>query len=131
MEALYAVVAAEQLDKAEANRIAEASRGLGLLPMQAEQAGRKGPWLLELAGIHLLLEDGASPDSVSLDLTPAGVERMAHTFEWLFHELPGELTFEVLWGDEPIEKLVSREELIRIVHTGHLAGRTRYRVWPG
>jgi hypothetical protein len=131
MEALYAVVAAEQLDKAEANRIAEASRGLGLLPMQAEQAGRKGPWLLELAGIHLLLEDGASPDSVSLDPTPAGVERTVHTFEWLFRELPGELTFEVLWGDEPIEKLVSRGELIRIVHTGRLAGRTRYRVWPG
>jgi hypothetical protein len=131
MEALYAVVAAEQLDKAEANRIADASRGLGLLPMQAEQAGRKGPWLLELAGIQLLLEEGASPDSVSLDLTSAGIERLAHTFEWLFRELPGELTFEVLWGDEPIEKLVSREELIRIVHTGHLAGRTRYRVWPG
>ena len=52
MEALYAAVAAEQLDKAEANRIADESRGLGLLPMRAEQAGRKGPWLLELAGIH-------------------------------------------------------------------------------
>ncbi|MGH3042394.1 MAG: hypothetical protein ACRDNG_11775 [Gaiellaceae bacterium] len=131
MEALYAVVAAEQLDRAEANRIADESRGLGLLPIQAEQAGRKGPWLLELAGVHLLLEEGASPDSVSLNLTPEGVERLAQTFEWLFHELPGEFTFEVLWGAEPIDKLVSREELVRIVHTGHLAGRTRYRVWPG
>jgi hypothetical protein len=130
MKALYAVVAAEELDKAEANRIADESRGLGLLPMQAEQAGRKGPWLLELAGIHLLLEEGVRPDSVSLNLTPEGVERLAQTFEWLFRELTGELTFEVLWGDDPIDKLVSREELIRIVRTGHLAGRSRYRVWP-
>ena len=67
---------------------------------------------------------------MSLNLTPEGVEHLAQTFEWLFRELPGELTFEVLWGDEPIDKLVSREELLRIVRTGHLAGRTRYRVWP-
>jgi len=52
------------------------------------------------------------------------------TFEWLEDELPGEFTFEVLWGDEPIDKLVSREELVRIVRTGHLGGRTRYRVMP-
>jgi hypothetical protein len=129
MEALYGVVAAEQLDKVEANRIADESRGLGVLPIQAEQARRKGLWLLELAGIHLLLEEGARPDSVSLSLTPEGVERLAQTFEWLFRELPGELTFELLWGDDPIDKLVSREELLRIVRTGHLAGRTRYRVW--
>jgi hypothetical protein len=36
----------------------------------------------------------------------------------------------VLWGDEPIDKLVSREELVRIVRTGHLGGSTRYRVMP-
>ena len=59
-----------------------------------------------------------------------GVERLARTFEWLEDELPGEFTFEVLWGDEPIDKLVSREELVRIVRTGHLGGRTRYRVMP-
>jgi hypothetical protein len=130
MDALYAVVAAEQFDKAEANRIAEESRGLGLVPIQAVQAGRKGPWLLELAGMHLLLEEGAWDDAVSWNLTPAGVERLTQTFEWLFGQIPSELTFEVLWGDAPIEKLVSREELLGIVATGRLGGRTRYRVWP-
>jgi hypothetical protein len=131
MEPLYAVVAAGQLDKNEAHRIAEESRGAGTMPMQAEQAGRKGPWLLELAGMHLLLEDGAAPDSVTLTLTPAGVERLTGTFAWLFGELHSEFTFELLWGEEPIDKLVTREELVRIVQTGHLAGRTRYRVLPG
>ena len=131
MEALYAVVAAAQLDQAEANRIADESRAADVLPMQAEQAGRKGPWLLELAGMHLLLEEGSAPDAVTLTLTPMGVERLAQTLSWLFDELHGELTFELLWGEEPIDKIVSREELIRIVRTGHLAGRTRYRVLPG
>ena len=126
---LYAVVAAERLDKDEAKRIAEASRGEDGLSITAEQAGRKGPWLLELAEVHTLLADGVDSDSVTLDLTPAGADRLARTFEWLFQELPGELTFEVLWGEEPIDKLVAREELLRIVHTGRLGGRTRYRVW--
>jgi hypothetical protein len=130
MEALYAVVAAERLDKDEAARIADESSDADVLTIQAEQAGRKGPWLLELAGIHLLLTDDAGPDSVTLNLTPIGVERLAATFEWLFSQLPGEFTFELLWGEEPIDKFVSREELLRIVHTGHLTGRTRYRVFP-
>jgi hypothetical protein len=68
---------------------------------------------------------------VTLNLTPEGIERLTQTFSWLFDELHGEFTFELLWGDEPIDKLVSREELIRIIHTGHLAGRTRYRVLAG
>jgi hypothetical protein len=131
MEPLYAVVAADQLDKDEATRIVEESRGAGTLPLQAEQAGRKGPWLLELAGMHLLLEEGAAPDSVTLALTPAGVERLTETFAWLFDQLRSEFTFELLWGEEPIDKLVTREELLRTVGTGHLAGRTRYRVFPG
>jgi hypothetical protein len=130
MDALYAVVAAEQLDKAEANRIAAESAGLGLVPIQAVQVGRKGPWLLELAGIHLLLEEGAWDDAVSWNLTPGGVDRLTQTFQWLLDQIPGEFTFEVLWGEDPIEKLVSRDELVRIVGTGHLGGRTRYRVWP-
>ena len=129
MDALYAVVAAEQFDKAEANRIAVESRGLGLLPIQAEQAGRKGPWLLELADIHLLLEVGAWDDAVSWILTPGGVDRLTQTFEWLYGQIPGEFTFEVLWGEDPIEKMVSRDELLRIVGTGHLGGRTRYHIW--
>jgi hypothetical protein len=129
MDALFAVVAAEQLDKAEASRISDESRGLGLLPIQAEQAGRKGPWLLELAGIELLIEEGASDDAVSWNLTPDGVDRLNQTFEWLYRQIPGEFTFEVLWGQDPIEKMVSRDELLRIVGTGHVGGRTRYRVW--
>ncbi len=131
MDALYAVVAAEQLDKSEATRIADESRDLGILSIQAEQAGRKGPWLLELGGIHLLLEEGAWDAAVSWNLTAGGVDRLTQTFEWLFGQIPGELTFEVLWGEDPIEKIVSRDELLRIVGTGHLGGRTRYRVWPG
>ena len=131
MEPLYAVVAADGLDKDEANRIAEESRAVGTLPMQAEQAGRKGPWLLELAGMHLLLEEGAAPDSVTLTLTPGGVQRLTETFTWLFDQLRSEFTFELLWGEEPIDKLVTREELLRTVGTGRLAGRTRYRVFPG
>ena len=131
MEPLYAVVAAEHLDKDEAHRIAEESRVAGTVPMEAQQAGRKGPWLLELAGMHLLLEEGAAPDSVTLTLTPGGIERLTETFAWLFGALHGEIAFELLWGEEPIDKVVSREELIRIVQTGHLAGRTRYRVLPG
>jgi hypothetical protein len=129
MDALYAAVVAEQLDKAEANRISDESRGLDLLPIQAQQAGRKGPWLLELAGIDRLIEEGASDDAVSWNLTADGVDRLTETFEWLYRQIPGEFTFEVLWGEDPIEKMVSRDELLRIVGTGHLGGRTRYRVW--
>jgi hypothetical protein len=129
MDALYAVVAAEQLDKTEVNRIAAESHGLGLLPIQAEQAFRKGPWLLELADVHLLLEEGASDDAVSWNLTPDGVARLTQTFDWLFDQIPGELTFEILWGEDPIEKMVSRNELLRIVGSGRLGGRTRYHVW--
>jgi hypothetical protein len=130
MDPLYAVVAAEGLDQAAAERIAEEGREADVLPMQAVQAYRKGPWVLELAGIHLLLEEGATVSAVSWNLTEVGIGRLAHTFEWLFGQLPGEFVFEVLWGEDPIDKLVSRDELLRIVATGHLGGRTRYRVRP-
>jgi len=128
MDPLYAVVSAEQLDKAEAERIAEESREADVVPIQAVQAGKKGPWVLELAGIHLLLVEGTTVNAVSWNLTPVGIERLAYTFEWLFAQIPGELTFEVLWGEDAIDKLVSRDELLRIVATGRLGGRTRYRV---
>ena len=131
MEALYAVIAADGLDEDEAARIAAESREAGIVPIEAQQAGRKGPWLLELAGLHLLLEEDTAPDSVTLNLTSIGVERLVQAFTWLFDELHGEFTFELLWGEAPIDKVVSREELVRIVHTGHLAGRTRYRVLAG
>ena len=130
MDPLYAVVAAK-LDKAEAERIAEESRAAEVVPIQAVQTERKGPWVLELAGIHLLLEEGATVSAVSWNLTPIGIGRLTSTFQWLFEQIPGELTFEILWGEDPIDKLVSRDELLRIVGTGHLGGRTRYRVTPG
>lgn len=130
MEPLYAVVTAEQLDKAEANRIADESRHTDVLTLEAEQAGRKGPWLLELADVQRLFEEGSLDHAISWDLTPVGAALLGRTFEWLFAQLPGEFTFEVLWGEDPIDKLVSRDELVRIVGTGHLGGRTRYRVRP-
>jgi hypothetical protein len=128
MDPLYAVVAAEGLDKAAAERIADESREADVMPMQAVQAYRKGPWVLELSGVHLLLEEDVTVDAVSWNLTPVGIGRLAYTFEWLYGQIPGEFVFEVLWGEDPIDKLVSRDELQRIVATGHLGGRTRYRV---
>jgi hypothetical protein len=128
MDPLYAVVAAEGLDQAAAEHIADDSREADVLPMQAVQAYRKGPWVLELAGIHLLLEDGATVDAVSWTLTPVGIGRLTSTFEWLYGQIPGEFIFEVLWGEDPIDKLVSRDELLRVVATARLGGRTRYRV---
>ena len=127
---LYAVVAAERLDEGEAKRIAGESRRGDVMRLDAERAGKKGPWLLEMPGVHEILVEGTEWNAVSWSLNEAGVERLARTFEWLEDELPGEFTFEVLWGDEPIDKLVSREELVRIVRTGHLGGRTRYRIMP-
>ena len=126
---LYAVITiGETLEQDEAERIARASRDDDALPLDAVQAGRKGPWLLEMPDVQALLEETSWENAVSWNLTPDGVERLARTFEWLFEEIRTEFTFEVLWGDEPIDKLVSREELLRIVHSGHLGGRTRYRV---
>lgn len=130
MESVYAVVAMEQLDRAEASRIADESRAADVLPIKAEQAGRKGPWLLEVADVQRLFEEGSLDNAISWDLTPVGAARLSRTFEWLFAQLPGEFTFEVLWGEQPIDKLVSRAELLRIVDTGRLGGRTRYRVRP-
>ena len=127
---LYAVVAAQRLDEDEAKRIADESRRADVMRLDAEQAGRKGPWLLEMPGVHEILVEGTEWDAVSWTLNDSGVERLARTFEWLEDELQGEFTFEVLWGDEPIDKLVSREEFVRIVRTGRLGGRTRYRVMP-
>ena len=97
MDPLYAVVAAE-LDKGEAERIAAESRQADVVPMQAVQTERKGPWVLELAGIHLLLEEGVTVNAVSWNLTSDGIGRLAYTLEWLFGQVPGELTFDVLWG---------------------------------
>ena len=73
MDPLYAVVSAGQLDKGETERIAEESHEADVVPMQAVQTARKGPWVLELAGIHLLLEEGVAVNAVSWHLTSLGV----------------------------------------------------------
>jgi hypothetical protein len=62
-------------------------------------------------------------------MDPAGLERLAATLEWLYEELVGSFTFEATSvAEEPIEKLVSRPELLRIVRNGQLGTRERYRV---
>jgi hypothetical protein len=109
---LFAVVAAQRLDEDEAKRIADESRRADVMRLDAERAGRKGPWLLEMPGVHEILVEGTEWDAVSWSLNEYGVERLARTFEWLEDEL------------------VSREELVRIVRTGHIGGSTRYRVMP-
>ena len=97
------------------------------MPIEAQQAGARArgssSWPVCTSSSRR-----APPDAVSWNLTPDGLERLTQTFAWLFDEIHGEFTFELLWGEDPIDKLVSRDELIRIVPTGHLAGRTRYRV---
>ena len=122
------MVAAE-LDEGEAERIAAESRQADVVAMQAVQTERKGPWVLELAGVHLLLEEGVTVNALPWNLTSDGIGRLAYTFGGgTSGRSPGELTFDVLWGEDRIDKLVSRAELLRIVATGRLGARTRYRV---
>ena len=130
MEALYAVIAADGLDKDEAERIAGESRGQASCPSRRSRPDARARGFSS-SPASTSCSRGGAPDSVTLNLTPIGVERLARAFTWLFDELHGEFTFELLWGEAPIDKVVSREELVRIVRTGHLAGRTRYRVLAG
>jgi hypothetical protein len=62
-------------------------------------------------------------------MEPQGLVELASTLNWLFEELPGELTFESTWSD-PIEQHlhVSRAELLDIVGRGEIGTRTRYHV---
>jgi hypothetical protein len=118
----------EGLNKKRAKQIERASRSQDGFKVAAAGGFLVGPWHLSIPAAHDLLTDDADWNAMTWDMDPAGLERLAVTLEWLYDELPGEFTFEALWGEEPIEKLVSRTELLRIVRAGQIGTRTRYRV---
>lgn len=125
---LRTIVFVEGLERARAKEIAAATGGRDLLPLVPRRRGFRGAWWLEIPQVHDFLTDEADWDAVTWAMAPEGLERLATTLEWLYSELPGEFAFEATRGEEPIEKLVSRDELLRIVRAGRLGTRTRYRV---
>jgi hypothetical protein len=126
---LRTIVSVEGLEKRRAREIARASeRRRNIFRVLAVHRGFGGPWWLELPEVHDSLADEADWNALIWAIEPEGLERLARTLEWLYSELPGEFTFETSWGDEPIEKLVSRDELLRIISAGRVGTRTRYRV---
>ena len=128
---LQAIVWVEGLDKKRARDIAAASEQRDVLRVHAERGGRRGPWWLTIPEVHGLLTEEADWNAVVWAMRPDGLERLADTLEWLYSELPQEFTFEASWGEEPVEKLASRDELLRIVRAGRLGTRARYRVPAG
>jgi hypothetical protein len=128
---LQTIVWVEGLDKKRAQEIAGASEERDVFRVHAEHGGRRGPWWLTIPEVHGLLTDEADWNAVIWAMDPDGLERLARTLEWLYSELPGEFTFEATWGEEPIEKLVSRDELLRVVRAGRVGTRARYRVPSG
>lgn len=128
---LRTIVSVEGLDRRRARGIAKASEGRrDVFRVLAVHRGLRGPWWLEIPEVHSSLAEEADSNALVWAMEPEGLERLARTLEWLYSELPGELTFEANWDQEPIEKLVSREELLRIVRAGRVGTRARYRV-PG
>jgi hypothetical protein len=125
---LEAVIRADWLDKKRAKAIARDSRRQDGFTVTASGPLFGGPWHLAIPRVHSLLTDEADSTAMTWDMDAAGLERLGVTLEWLYEELAGEFTFETLWGEEPIEKLVSRTELLRIVRAGQMGTRTRYRV---
>ena len=126
---LETVIRAERLDRKRAKAIARASRSQDGFTVEAAGSRFWGPWLLAIPSVHQSLAEDADWNAVTWSMDPAGLERLAVTLEWLYDELPGEFTFEARWGsEEPIEKLVSRVELLRIVRAGQIGTRSRYRV---
>jgi hypothetical protein len=125
---LETTIRAEWLNKRRAKAIARDSRRQDGFTVAANGPVFGRPWHLAIPRVHRLLTNDADRDAMTWDMDPAGLERLALTLEWLYDELPGEFTFEALWGEEPIEKLVSRPELLRIVRAGQIGTRTRYRV---
>lgn len=128
---LQTIVWVEGLDKNRAQEIAGASEERDVFRVHAERGGRRGPWWLTIPEVHGLLTDEADWNAVIWAMDAEGLERLARTLEWLYSELPGEFTFEATGGDEPIEKLVSRDELLRVVRAGRVGTRARYRVPSG
>jgi hypothetical protein len=125
---LLTIIRVEGLNKKRAKQIERASRSQDGFKVAATGGFLVGPRHLSIPAVHDLLTDNADWDAMTWDMDPAGLERLAVTLQWLYDELPGEFTFEALWGEEPIEKLVSRPELLRIVQAGQIGTRTRYRV---
>lgn len=125
---LITVIWVEGLDKARAQEIAAASEQRDGFRVHAQREGFRGPWRLLLPDVHAILTDEADWDAVTWAMDPAGLERLAQTLAWLYAQLSGEFTFEAVWGEEPIDKLTSRDELLRIVRAGQIGTRARYRL---
>lgn len=84
--------------------------------------------MLEFPDVHGFLTGQADWDGLTWDLDADGLEQLARTLQWLYSELPVELAFEATWGEEPIGKMVSRNELLRIVRGNRIGTRARYRL---
>jgi hypothetical protein len=125
---LRAIIQAPWLAKKRAKAIARESRRQDGFTVAADGPLIGGPWRLSISKAHELLTDEADWNAMTWDMDPAGLERLAVTLEWLHEELPGEFTFQALAGEDPIEKRVSRPELLRIVRVGQIGTRTRYRI---
>jgi hypothetical protein len=128
---LQTIVWVEGLDRRRAKEIAVASEQRDVLRLNAEHRGLRGPWWLTIPELQGLLAHEADGNAVTWAMEPDGLERLATTLEWLYSELPEEFTFEATGGEEPIEKLVSRDELLRVVRAGRVGTRARYRVPSG
>ncbi|TMK75103.1 MAG: hypothetical protein E6G45_14110 [Actinobacteria bacterium] len=128
---LEAIVRSPALDRRRAKRIAAASRTESPARFFPETRlfGRSA--LLVTRAAHEDLAQDARPGALFWSMTEHGRERLALALEWLFEQLPEELTVEASWGERlQAEKLVSRPELARIVRAGQLEQRVRYRLLP-
>jgi hypothetical protein len=123
------LIQTESLDKKRAKAIERASRSQDGFTVKADGRRFGGPWWLTIPAARRLVSENADPNALTWSMDPLGLERLAVTLEWLYEELPGEFTFEATsTSEEPIEKLVSRPELLRLVRAGQIGTRTRYRL---
>ena len=77
---------------------------------------------------HDLLTDDADWDAPTWAMDPVGLERLATTLSWLYDNIPGDLTFEAVWGSIKNELPVNRDQLLAIVRAGEIGNGTVYRV---
>jgi len=120
------------LDASRAREIERLSEPFGRMRVYASVPSRwfGGDVVLTLPAVHDLLTDEADWDAETWDMDPEGLEELAVTLEWIFEQLPGDLTFQSTWGD-PIEHetRVSRSELLDVVRRGEIGTLTRYHVF--